>query len=258
MRDRGMHLGFGRAASFLCCGLLLAGNIFADAPPDGHDLHIETTTTELLGEEEAARYRRIVPTEKTISWEVYLPNGASSEPPGVFVYISPRASGKINPRWREVMDRENLIYIGANKSGNRIHTNRRMVLATLAIKVLAEQYVFDIRKMIVSGFSGGGRVASLVASQYPEVFTGAVYICGANFWKKNQTRNVKRVLQNRFVFLTGTQDFNLLEMRRTYEHYLEAGAENSKLIVVPGMSHDLPDAAYLTEAVDFLLGGDPP
>ena len=254
-----MHCGSRLAASLLGCGLILSVNSFADAQPAaGLDQHIETTTTELLGEEEAARYRRIVPTDKTISWEIYLPGNDSSEAPGVFVYISPRASGKIISPWREVMDRENLIYIGANKSGNRIHTNRRMVFATLAIKALATRYLFDARKMIVSGFSGGGRVASLVASQYPEVFQGAVYICGANFWKENQTRDVERVLQNRFVFLTGTQDFNLLEMRRTYEHYLEAGAKNSMLLVVPGMSHDLPDADYLTKAIDYLMEGAPP
>lgn len=253
-----MHCGFRLAASLLCCGLILPTYAVADASPAGLDQHLETTTLELLGEEEAVRYRRIVPPDRTISWEVYLPDGASNETPGVFIYISPRASGEIDPRWRKVMDQENLIYIGANKSGNRVHTNRRMVLATLAIRVLATQYSFDSGKIIVSGFSGGGRVASLVASQYPEAFTGAVYICGANFWKKSQTRDVERILQNRFVFLTGTQDFNYLEMRRTWERYLSAGAQYSKLLVVPGMSHELPDADSLTEAVNYLVGADSP
>lgn len=38
--------------------------------------------------------------------------------------------------------------------------------------------LFDDQQIFVAGFSGGGRVASKLASQYPEVFAGALYICG--------------------------------------------------------------------------------
>ena len=61
------------------------------------------------------------------------------------------------------------------------------------------------------------------------------------------------MIQNRFVFLTGSRDFNLRETRQVYRRYLEAGAQHSKLIEVTGMAHELPDAAALDEALQYLL-----
>ncbi|HEY5775117.1 MAG TPA: hypothetical protein VIS57_03445, partial [Xanthomonadales bacterium] len=66
--------------------------------------------------------------------------------------------------------------------------------------------------------------------------------------------DVEQVLRNRFVFLTGSKDFNRMETRRAHKRYLEAGAQHSKLIIVPGMAHKHPDAAILTEAIRFLDG----
>jgi len=109
-------------------------------------------------------------------------------------------------------------------------------------------------RMFVTGFSGGGRVASVLATQYPEVFGGAIYICGVDYWKDEQTPSVERLLQNRFVFLTGSKDFNRDETRNVYRRYLKAGAQNSMLMVLPGMSHEHPDAKAMTEALQFLDG----
>jgi len=129
-------------------------------------------------------------------------------------------------------------------------------MANLAVQALAKDHVFDPGRIFVSGFSGGGKVASLVATQYPEVFTGALYICGVYFWKEDQTPNVERVLGNRFVFLSGSKDFNRMQTRRVQQRYIAAGAGHTRLIIVPGMAHRLPDAAHLTEALRFLDGQD--
>jgi predicted peptidase len=154
------------------------------------------------------------------------------------------------------MDQQNLIYIAANNSGNKVLTSRRMVLALFAVRALGQHYAFDTSRINVSGFSGGGRVASRIATQYPDVFTGALYICGVDFWKKDKTPNVDRLLQNRFVFLTGTRDFNQRETRQIQKRYIKAGAQHTKLIIVPDMAHKHPDAIYLTEALQFLLDKD--
>lgn len=152
------------------------------------------------------------------------------------------------------MDQQNLIYIAANNSGNRKPVNRRMVLALMALKALEKEHRFSDSRMFVTGFSGGGRVASVLATQYPEVFGGAIYICGVDYWKDEQTPRVERLLQNRFVFLTGSKDFNRDETRNVYHRYLKAGAQNSMLMVLPGMSHEHPDATAMTEALQFLDG----
>lgn len=256
----GRQTGGARRAPVVAClwlTVLCLAAAQAEEPPHGIDLRLEHTPGELLGTEEAARYRRILDPDRPLSWEVYYPAGDGDQLPGVLVYISPGPSGRIDPRWRRVMDEMNLIYIAANDSGNRVRTNRRMVLAVFAVRALNRRFEFDASRIRVAGFSGGGRVASLVASQYPEAFTGALYICGADFWKKSRTPNVERLIRNRFVFVTGPGDFNQSEMRRVHQRYLKAGAGNSKLMVIPGMGHELPDAAVLTRALAYLAGDDP-
>jgi Esterase PHB depolymerase len=248
--------GLIRAIVCLYLGVLLSASAAAETRGAGTDLKIETTPIALLGAQQASLYEEILAPDKPVSWEVYLPANDPAETPGVLVYVSPMDTGAIDPRWREVMDQQNLIYISANQAGNEIPVLRRMVMANLAVRTLAQRYTFDPARIYVSGFSGGGKVASLLATQYPEVFTGALYICGVNFWQEDQTPKVKRVLKNRFVFLSGSRDFNRMQTRRIQKSYIEAGAEHTSLIIVPGMAHELPDAAYLTEALLFLGGQD--
>jgi predicted esterase len=240
----------------LCCGSLAAGRTIAQDPPENAGYQLHTTLNQLLGEQIASRYQTILPADQPISWEVYAPKNDSGEKPGVFVYVSPRNSGQMDSRWRAVMDQQNLIYIAANDSGNRVPVARRMVLAVMAVHTLAQKHSFDSDHIMISGFSGGGRVASKLATQYPELFTGALYICGVDFWKKDQTPKVERLVQNRFVFLTGSRDFNKNETKQIYRRYLKAGAQYSKLMVIPGLEHEHPDANALTEALEFLKGQD--
>lgn len=241
-----------RACACLCLGLLLSGTVNSQNVGNGKNLQIQTTLGELLGEEQAARYKKIIKPDKPLSWEVYLPGSTSNEKPGVLVYISPVSSGSIHPQWRRVMDEQNMIYISPNDSGNRVRTNIRMVKATMAVKALGEQFAFDTGNINVSGFSGGGRVASRIATQYPVTFSGAIYMCGVDPWETKHTPDVAQVLQNSFVFLTGSKDFNRYETRKVHKRYTEAGAQRTKLIVVPGMAHVLPGAETLSEALVFL------
>lgn len=236
----------------LCCVLPLPVESSGQDELASTNFQIEKTLNQLLGEQDASLYEKVLSPEKPISWEVYMPNNDSTQLPGVFVYVSPHNSGGIDARWRSVMDQQNLIYIAADDSGNRIPVNRRMVLANMAILALAQRQTFDTGRIIAAGFSGGGRVASVLASQYPETFSGFLYICGVDFWKKNQAPKIDRLIQNRFVFLTGSGDFNRSETSRIYRRYIKAGAKHSKLMVIPGMSHELPDGRALTEALDYL------
>lgn len=243
-----------RLTGLILLALQLSFTVLAGDDTNSGETQIEMTLSELLGDEEADRYNDIVKTDELISWRVYLPNNDSGEIPGVFVYVSPTRSGAIHPQWREVMDQQNLIYISTDHSGNRKPTIRRMVLALMAIRVLASQYAFDLERVTISGFSGGGRVASILSVQYPEVFSGALYICGVDFWKKKRAPKVDRLVQNRFVFLTGSRDFNRDETRNIHGRYVKAGAKNSKLIIIPGMTHELPNQKYLGMALEYLAG----
>lgn len=235
--------------------VLPVGTVFAQEQAPGTRFDIRYTLNELLGEEEAARYKAFIPPAKKLTWAVYLPDNDATEPPGVFVYVSPRNRGRIDNRWRAAMDRKNLIYIGADQSGNRKPVNQRMILAIMALRALEKNYLIDGKRITVSGFSGGGKIASKLASQYPEVFSGALYICGVLPWLEDPAPRMEQLVKNRFVFLTGTNDFNLNETRGVYHKYLNAGVEHSNLMVIPGMSHELPDAQIMADALEYLHPG---
>lgn len=237
-----------------CSGFLFLDKAHAQSHPVGEPFQLKLTLNEILGEHEAARYSELMSPDKRIIWEVYLPDNDSMEPPGVLVYVSPTSQGRIRGPWRRVMDEQNLIYIGANNSGNRIPVTRRMVMALMSLKALELHYLVDSSRISVSGFSGGGRVASMLAGQYPEVFSGAVYICGVNPWQESLDPRMDELVKNRFVFLTGSRDFNRDETRAVYRRYMDAGALNSKLMIIPGMGHERPDEANMSEALDFLYG----
>jgi hypothetical protein len=100
--------------------------------------------------------------------------------------------------------------------------------------------------------SGGGRVASQLASHFPRLVTGAVFIVGADFWNKDQHPLQPLIVANRYVFVTGNRDFNHREMRRVFTLYQDAGASRSLLLDLPGLGHEFPDGAQLERALEFL------
>lgn len=232
-------------------GLCVASAQAADVPVG--EFSVSATLPELVGEESASRFESVVDPGETIEWELYVPESYDPDvPTGVMVYVSPSDSGQIPEGWKGVMGASNLIWIGANRSGNRIRVARRVSYAMFAAAVVAREYQVDSSRVYVSGFSGGGRVASMVAPEYPQVFKGAIFICGVNFWGNRKPSQLEAVQANRFVFLTGRKDFNRDETRSAYRSYKKAGAENVLLMDISGMDHRNPSAKRLAEAIAFL------
>lgn len=242
-------------ALYACCLLSigLTGSFDCQAQDPGQAFEIKSSLSELYGAETAERYRKFLDPDAGITWQVYRPAGDSVDPPGVLVYVSPTRTGDMDGRWSKILNKYNLFYIGADQSGNRKPVTRRMVLATSAIMALGQRFEIDEKRVFISGFSGGGRVASFLSSQYPTVFSGAIFICGVDFWNEDVIRDMDRVLNNRYVFLTGTRDFNRDETRIVYNKYLKAGAKNSLLEIESGMGHSLPKASTLDIALEFLV-----
>ena len=236
---------------FLTC-LLLPAVAVADDVALG-EFSVSATLLELVGVESASRYEGVVEPDEAIEWQIYVPESYDpAEPAGLMVYISPMDTGRIPGAWKDVMAASNLIWIGANRSGNQVRVARRVSYAMVAPAVLARHYQVDSSRVYVSGFSGGGRVASMVAPEYPQVFKGAIFICGVNSWGNREPALLETVQANRYVFLTGRKDFNRRETRTAYRSYQRAGVEGVLLMDISGMDHRNPPAAKLTEAIAFL------
>lgn len=227
----------------------------AVAPQTGR-FKISSPIAELTDAQTRLTLQKVVSADSEIEWEIYVPqNYSATEPAGIMVYISPTNSGRIPRRWKALMDRHNLIWIGANRSGNQVMTMRRMLFSALAPEYIKKHYAVNHDRIYVSGFSGGGRVSSLTAIEFAGQFKGAIFICGVNPPREEHPVLLDQIRQNRFVFLTGSKDFNEAETRQVYKTYRELGVHNSKLMVVPHMTHRNPDADEFAEAIRFLDGG---
>ena len=212
---------------------------------------ISETTLSLLGEQSAQDFQVIMPNDQAITWQVVVPKSYNkAQPAGVLVYVSPSNSGKIPKGWAEVLAKRNLIWVSANQSGNKINPHLRIAYATLAVAAVAKRYSVDAERVYVSGFSGGGKIASVTLSEYPQLFNGGIYICGV-LSHATKSDNIELVKQNRHVFVTGRKDFNYEPTKRVHRAYKKAGIEQSELLVIPKLKHQNPNAEGIDQALSF-------
>lgn len=214
---------------------------------------IVSNTQEIFGNELSSLYKEIIGQDENITLEIQIPANYNTEnPPGIMVYISPQNSINIPSGWLDLMESENLIWVAARESGNKIFTTKRILLTLAGLQYIQENYTINNQRVYISGLSGGGRVASMVATQYPQFFKGAIYNCGVNFWNEVSEEQLKLIKENRFVFLTGTDDFNLNDTKQVYSKYKKADVENINLMIIPRMGHTNPKKNRFAKAIKYL------
>lgn len=139
-------------------------------------------------------------------------------------------------------------------------TEAKQAAATLSVAVtasdspVAERYDPDSPPglMYLSGLSGGGKMASMTASEHANLFKGAIFNCGVEFWDRATPQHIDLIRQNHYVFVTGTLDQALEPTRKVHARYLDAGVVNSKLMVIRDMTHRNPNRYVFAEAVAYL------
>ena len=129
----------------------------------------------------------------------------------------------------------------------------------------------ELDLVIVTGISGGAKIATLLAIDYPDVFDGAIPIVGVLYFRgiqpPDQPNKVwpativrppitlfrKAQQQQRYVLITGSNDFNHDPVKQTYlDGFVKDGYKYSKLLDIEGMGHSLPETQYMDEALAYL------
>lgn len=202
-------------------------------------------------------------------FQVFVPNGYTHKTPhGLFVWINPGDGAGLPGGWEAVLAKHKLIGVSAYKSGNPRNAFDRFRLAIDAAINMPKQFNIDAKRIYVSGFSGGGRIASMLGVAYADVFTGAVPVCGVNFYKNVPTGDGKmfglsfipadEVLEiakksGRFVLITGEKDFNRVNTKVMYENGFKAeGFKNVHYVEVPGLAHSPPAADVFDKALELM------
>ena len=195
-----------------------------------------------------------------------------SEKWGVFVWISPGDTPLIPAEWESVLAARKLLFVGAFKSGNPRNIFDRIRLAVAANTGMRGRFNVDARRVYVSGFSGGGRTASMVGVAFADMFTGALPFMGVNFYESIALGDGKTVYgadfipdpevlaiarkSSRYALVTGEKDFNRPGTKAVYEQgYRKEGFAHVLYLEAPGVGHAMPSAAWLERGIDFLDGG---
>jgi len=224
----------------------------AEGPRTGY-FRIDITPRELLGDDGAAAVGELFPPDKDLSWQLYVPEKYNpDDPPGMLVFVNRGTWGSGKKAYNSVLEEKNLIWIGLIDAGDASPLNERMIKAELAPLVLARAYALDASRIYISGFSGGGHVATIVAVARPELFKGGLFMGGTVPWGKQVPPKIDLVRQNRYVFLVGTNDVALKTVKRTAQSFEKDGVENTELILMQNVRQELPGPSYLAAAIDYL------
>jgi predicted esterase len=194
-------------------------------------------------------------------------------PIGLLVWISATDGGDVPNAFRSNLETFNLMAVSVVNTGNSHPVFQRLGLALDAVHTLKTLYNIDSERVIISGNSGGGRCASMLAPLFPDVFAGGgYYVIGCNPYRDiryerdgkryisngidGYNRNkVEQARRNRFVFHTGSDDFNKPGTQRVYQDYLDDGLKHCLYLEDPGLGHSTPPAESIAKGLAFLNAG---
>jgi predicted esterase len=208
-------------------------------------------------------------------YQILVPKGyKKTEPHGLFIWVSAGNGVSLPKEWEAVLADKKLIAIGARNSGNNREVFDRMRLALDANDNLRNQFNVDDRRVYVSGFSGGSRVASMLGVTYADMFTGALCFMGVNFYEPTFDKAKQEVFQARYipndevlalakqecryVMVTGEKDFNLINTQAVFDAFKSSGFKAVEMFNIPGQGHQPPAAEWLKKGIEFLDQGKAP
>jgi len=188
---------------------------------------------------------------------------------GLFVYVNPGDDAGLPEGYEALLEKRRLLAIAAYKTGNERNVAERFRLALDAHHNMVRRFNIDPARVYVSGFSGGGRIASILGVGYADIFTGAIPLCGVNFYtaipsgepgkvwppqylpSSDSLRSAKST--SRFALVTGEKDMNLKNTRAVYDlGFKKEGFKHATILEVPGMGHSPPPAEWFEKGLDFL------
>ena len=222
--------------------------------------------------------RNAIPTTDPYTLEdetihLYIPPGYDgSEPYGLLVYINPGGRGEAPEQWLSVLEEKKLIWVGPDNIGNnRAPVHRIAISLDCAWNLPHKHYHIHPDRIYVSGFSGGGRISSWVALNYPEAVNGMIAQGGIDYWMNLPVPDqpntmwpqkfqrpapgpnfVKMLRQNRHAMIIGTEDPNYQQTVVTAEMMTRQRLSHVLLIEMPGKPHVPGGPEELTQAIDFL------
>lgn len=181
-----------------------------------------------------------------LNYCLYLPSYYSVQKtfPIIFIFDA-HADGKLPvSKYQSLAEEFGFVLAGSNNSKNGIPYDSLVNMAREMMQDVSVKISTDGTRRYVMGFSGGARVAGVVASTDNTI--AGVIGCGAAYMDESYKSR-----PGLFCFgFAAKDDFNLLEMFRMHEYFEQAGIKNY-LEVFEG-KHEWPDSETMRNAFEML------
>lgn len=215
-------------------------------------LLITLTLTFLIETEAAKKTGTIIDTieckdQPEFSYALYLPEKYNDSVSLPVIYIfDPWAQGTVAiSNFIPAAELYGYILAASNNSRNGLPEEEYVSISNYMMSDLQTKYHIDSRRIYTSGFSGGSRVAAMIALKN-ETISGVIG-CGAGF---SLPAGTKTLQQFDYYGLVGDCDMNLLEMTDLKKRF-DNTVINFELRIFEG-GHKWPSSDLLQEAVEWL------
>lgn len=192
-------------------------------------------------------------------YDIYVPKSYDgSVPYGLIAYVNSGLGGGPPGKYAEICDKHKLIWVGGTKIENKRSTWDRIRLTIDGVYNIRARYRLDDERIYGMGQSGGGRVTSLMAVPYADVFTGgAIYLIGCNPFVMPSDKAVASRIDslakaNRFAFVTGSDDYNKPGTLDVHAAYVGLKFPHLSYLEEPGLAHATPSAPWFEKAIEFV------
>ena len=203
---------------------------------------------------------------------IRLPNSInSSNSISLLAYIWAGNAGTLCNGFESILDKYNVIYVAPQNAGNFIndttknpgrYTEDREEKTIWAIRLIATAFNIDPSLIAVGGLSGGGRVASDLAYDHPELLSRVLGDSGCDSYKEvgngdayayDWTGTTVDVIRDqlRIAITTGPSDFRNINLGNVYYKGFLPDNVTGLFSNKSGQGHSCPPAATLDEVYDF-------
>lgn len=155
-------------------------------------------------------------------------------------------------QWRTLCEQQQIIFASPFDAGNNIPMPRRVRIVLDVLDDLRRQYPVDPDRTYLSGFSGGARVACGITFALPELFGGVLPVCASEDLREESWLRHRAFDRISAALVTGENDFNRAEIERWRGPMLAELGVRTRVWVVPGLGHGIPNARALGEAYQWL------
>lgn len=187
--------------------------------------------------------------DTSISYAIYLPESYDIKKSNRILFMfDAHARGSLPiENYQSLAEKYHIIIAASNNSKNGQNATERNHIITEFMSDVEKQFHIDNSKIYTAGFSGGARVATLIALFNSNV--AGVIGCAAGFPQVQNPVNKSFT----WVGIAGNRDFNFLELKNM-NRQLIANGWNSHLLVFDG-KHEWPPKEVMDEAFQIVLNG---